>query len=243
MKTINVSVANKSTVPFGDVGAIVAAVQKQSQNEFAKFWQVQGISVVLDELVDDGPSIIFFDTADQAGALGYHDVSPNGFPYGKVFVKTSMQDGETVSSVFSHEYLELLADPMADQIALNPANDYQYALEDCDAVETESYKIDGIEVSNFVTPSWFDPKAPAGTQFDFLGNVKQAFHIDPGGYMPVKIGGNWTQIFGSEEAKARYNRKAHNRVPMILRRNLPFAKLRLFDPTQFPRFNREQATT
>jgi hypothetical protein len=242
MKTINFGVVNQATTPLGqELGAVLAACQLQSQRDFAPFWQSQGILSLLDSIADDGPNIAILESADVQGALGDHDVTSKGHPIGKIFVKETLQDGVSISSVISHEFLEMLGDLMADQVAKGP-NNVIYALEDCDAVEQESYKIDGIEVSNFVTPSWFDPKAPAGTQFDFLGNVKQPFHIDAGGYMPVQINGNWTQIFGSEEARARYNRKAHNRLPMILRRNLPFAKLRLFDPSKFPRFTRDTGT-
>ena len=32
-----------------------------------------------------------------------------------------------------------------------------YSFEVCDPVEAPTYDVDGVSVSNFVTPAWFDP--------------------------------------------------------------------------------------
>ena len=37
--------------------------------------------------------MLVLDTSDQAGALGYHDVTPQGLPLGKVFAKTGTLPG------------------------------------------------------------------------------------------------------------------------------------------------------
>ncbi len=49
--------------------------------------------------------IIVSDNSDQAGAGGYHDLTDEGKPLGKVFAKTDMQSGSSWTVAFSHELL------------------------------------------------------------------------------------------------------------------------------------------
>lgn len=236
MKQSNIAIVNKATIPLGaDLSAMVQALQKQVTRDFLPLWDIGCNILLLDDVTDDYDNLIIFDTADQAGALGYHDRSPKGHAYAKVFAKTTVQAKEPISTVVSHELLEMLANGNVDKLARNPLNGYLYAVEDCDAVETESYQIDGVAVSNFVTPQWFDPKAMASTKFDFLGNVHSPFKINPGGYMPVQVNGKWTQIFGSTAAFERYHRKEHSRTPIITAQEVkPFSSQTYFDPSAFP---------
>ena len=51
------------------------------------------------------------DDPDQAGALGYHEMSSRGTPLGKVFAGLDMRLGTSWTVTLSHELLEMLADP------------------------------------------------------------------------------------------------------------------------------------
>ena len=51
------------------------------------------------------------DNPDQAGALGYHEITSQGTPLGKVFAKLDLQSGASWTVTLSHELLEMLADP------------------------------------------------------------------------------------------------------------------------------------
>src|SRR6185295_19242305 len=88
-----------------------------------------------------------------------------------------------------------------------------YAYEMADAVEEEEFNIDGIAMSDFVYPAWFEGFRKADSaQFDYLKRVKQPFQILRGGYMPVFRNGQWTQIFGSKAKKKRFakeDRRGH----------------------------------
>ena len=57
---------------------------------------------------------IYFDDADTAGALGYHDLAKDGQPVSKVFVKTTLADNQLVSVTACHELLEMVIDPIAN---------------------------------------------------------------------------------------------------------------------------------
>ncbi|HZZ43984.1 MAG TPA: hypothetical protein VFE58_13690 [Tepidisphaeraceae bacterium] len=77
-----------------------------------------------------------------------------------------------------------------------------YAYEVCDACEADQYGylIDGILVSDFVYPAWFEGFWPQfGTQFDYLNKIQQPFQLLPGGFISVydiQTGAGWTQQAG-----------------------------------------------
>lgn len=153
--------------------------------------------------------LTFLDDSDQANALGYHDVTPAGLPLGKVFVRSTLADGGKVSVTASHELLEMLGDPEINLTVLSADNRRLYAYENCDAVELDSlgYDIDGVMVSDFVTPAWF-----GGLQgpYDFKNHLNAPFQLAPGGYISIldltsPLG--WQQIF-ADRSHAAYEMRA-----------------------------------
>jgi hypothetical protein len=103
----------------------------------------------------------------------------------------------SVSSVLSHEVLEMYVDPNCNLWA-NDGKGSAYSFEVCDPVEAPTYTVSGVSVSNFVTPAWFDPLAPATAQFDKLGQLKTPFSILKGGYVVYESAGKEHQQFGDE---------------------------------------------
>ena len=59
----------------------------------------------------------------------------------------------------------------------------------CDAVQAESYKVDGVDVSNFLLPLYFTGEDEFEGRNDFLGRrdkknkALRSFGINPGGYI------------------------------------------------------------
>jgi hypothetical protein len=59
----------------------------------------------------------------------------------------------------------------------------------CDAVQDETYPIDGVSVSNFVLPLYFTSSNERGGRNDFLGTATKdgktlrSFSVNPGGYI------------------------------------------------------------
>jgi len=68
----------------------------------------------------------------------------------------------------------------------------------CDPVEAPTYTVSGVSVSNFVTPSWFDPQAPATAQFDMQRHLTTGFSILPGGYMVYESKGKEQEQWGGQ---------------------------------------------
>jgi len=93
----------------------------------------------------------------------------------------------------SHEALELVGDPEANLLVQGPHPEHPkrqvfHWFEMCDAVQAETYGVDGIEVSNFVLPLYFTSSAERGGRNDFLGvkhrgKTLQSFGVNPGGYI------------------------------------------------------------
>ena len=140
--------------------------------------------------------IYILDDPDVAGALGYHDVDPQGRPYGRVFVKPSEDNGISVSSVLSHEVIEAFVDPWANLWA-DGVHGSSIAFEACDPVESSSYKINGVEVSNFVTRDWFDPQSSSG-RYDWLKHLAAPMTLEAGGYEIVMRDGAVSQKFADD---------------------------------------------
>ncbi len=165
------------------------------------------VEVVSEEPADaDSITITLFDDSDQAGVLGWHDESPAGRPYGRVFVKDS---GPGLPGVISHEVIEAYLDPACNYWA-DDGLGRLYALEGCDPVEDRSYPItltkdDGtttsILVSDFIYPSWLDPHGQP--PYDKMDIIKAPFIIDEGGYALYRDGMGVHQVFGAKHQPKR----------------------------------------
>ena len=143
------------------------------------------------------------DDSDQAGALGYHDLTPDGLPIGKVFAATDLKYGTNWTITASHELLEMLADPNINLtvfVQSNESTGILYAYEVCDACEADNlgYAIGNARtVSDFVYPSWFESFRTTGSaQFDQTNQIKNPLQLLPGGYIGVfnvNSGSGWQQ--------------------------------------------------
>lgn len=193
-----IAITNASTcLTDAQVEAVIPALQKQASTDFKAYWQEDCTLAFLtknEPLTRGWWQVVVVDTPDQAGALGYHQLSSAGMPLGKVFAKFDLRNGFSWTVTLSHELLEMLADPWINWCAIG--NDSRvYALEVCDPVESDGlgYEIDGVLVSNFVTPAWFEPTG--ADRRDFRQHLTRELEIHAGGYAAVfdpRFG--WKQI-------------------------------------------------
>ena len=201
-----VTVVNAAKTNWGvPPSALVAALQKYVDERFAPIWGVPATLASGSAIKLGTWALVFLDDADQANALGYHDLTPEGLPLGKVFVRTTLSSKNLVSVTASHELAEMLVDPAINLSAEAPDGNF-YAYEVADPVEDETFDVDGIPMSNFAYPSWFEGfRKPKSDKFDDLGSCKKAFEIRPGGYMSIFKDGQWSQIFGSKRKASRFS--------------------------------------
>lgn len=220
----NIAIINQSTVVADtDVAKWTEAIQHQVGRDFSTTWQkfANLLFVPKPQPIPSGYwQMAVLDNSDQAGALGYHDLTSEGMPLGKVFAKSDIDAGSSVSVTLSHEILEMILDPTinlqaeADDADGTPAF---YAYEACDACEDDSYgyDINGVLVSDFVTPGFFNRD---GSVFDFQKHITAPLQILPNGYLSVwRAATGWQQIFGQTASKSRRapvgSRRERRRTP------------------------------
>ncbi|TAK91027.1 MAG: hypothetical protein EPO06_06840 [Burkholderiaceae bacterium] len=205
-KTPTIACFNKSTVPLGvEFDALIAAMQVFVDKHVAPVWGTPAKLVKSKGYVKGAWAMIFLDNADQPGALAYHDLTPEGMPQSKVFVKTTLDNHDLVSVSASHELVEMLVDPAINMMTTGPDPKLVYAYESADPVEALSFPIDGIEMSDFVYPSYFEVfHKPGSVRLDHLNQVKKPFELLSGGYQIVYKNGRWSQIFGSIAKKKSF---------------------------------------
>jgi hypothetical protein len=205
---IKISLINESTVvEDSEVKSALYSLQTQVTEHFAPEWGIDADLVFVPK--GSTPTrgswwLTVFDNSDQPGALGYHDITSEGLPLGKIFAGTDKQYGLSWTVTASHELLEMLGDPDVNLTAFVENDDNHsgrlYAYEVCDACEADKfgYKIGGVLVSDFVTPPWFESfRKSYKTKFDYRKLIKRPFQLLKGGYIgiyDINKGTGWTQI-------------------------------------------------
>lgn len=230
---------NKAATPLGiDLDALIAAMQAYVDQHVAPVWGTPAKLIKSTDFVKDAWAMVFLDNADQPGALAYHDLTPDGLPLSKVFVKTILADPRNgpVSVSASHELVEMLVDPAVNMLTSGPdlqtsyahenadpqddvilyesANEMTfYAYESADPVEEVTFKVNGVDMSDFVYPAYFEAfREPGAVKFDHENKVRRPFQILAGGYQMILRNGRWSNLFATkakQEHFAKEDRRGH----------------------------------
>ena len=212
---IHIDIINESTVcTDAEVSAMVRALQIQVSQHFCPVWGADAYLTFIPRGHQPYPQhwwIAVLNNSDMAGALGYHDVTSIGHPLGKVFAGTDKQYGYSVSVTLSHELLEILIDPYINLTAQMPDGNF-YAYEVCDAIEADElgYLINGILVSDFVYPAWFEGALP-GARIDQMQHLHSGCPtLGAGGYISYydPNTGQWHQYTARTDPNTQYRARA-----------------------------------
>jgi len=240
--TPTIACFNKSTVPLSewgvDLDTLIEAMQEYVDRHVAPVW---GTLAILHKSTGFEPgewAIAFLDDSDQAGALAYHMVTPEGLPLSNVFVKTILQSEpkQSVSVSASHELVEMLVDPAINMYTTGPTPKITYtysyaggdpvkairlrydiatlyAYESADPVEEETFKVNGVDMSDFVYPAYFELfHEPGSVKFDHQNKITRPFQLLSGGYQIIFINGEFADVFGSKAKEKRFakeDRRGH----------------------------------
>jgi hypothetical protein len=206
-------VSESSQIPKADVQTVSSALQKQASRDLAPIWDISATVDSFDKL-EDVPigywPIIVMDDINDPNALGYH-TDENGQPFALVKASSNIDEWSLTAS---HETLEMLVDPFGNRLLAgdSPKADQgrvNFLVEVCDPSEGSdyAYSANGVLVSDFYTPHYFDPVKAPGVRYSYTGAITEPRQVLPGGYLswvdPVS-GDAWQEIwFGTPEATFR----------------------------------------
>ena len=182
-------VSESSKISPSDLASVSAALQKQASRDLVQFWDVKATVDAFPRL-EDVPigywPIIVMDDTQTPGAAGVHE-DKNGQPFALV---TSSDQLEGWSLTASHEMIEMLVDPFGSRLvaADSPKADQgrvQILVEACDPSEAAdfAYTVNGVLVSDFYSPRYFDPVAAPGVRYSFTGAIEEPRQVLRGGYL------------------------------------------------------------
>jgi hypothetical protein len=165
---------------------VAAALQKQVQRDFAPIWNVQAtvspFAHLADVPVGTWPVIIVASLPDPSVG-GFHTTQ-----FGQPLALVRFGNGWPLTA--SHETLELLADPSGNRVTPgdSPQEDggrVEFVVEVCDPCEAPQfgYKVNGIALSDFYTPHYFDPVQAPGVRYDITGAITEPRQVLRGGYL------------------------------------------------------------
>src|SRR4029453_1059708 len=221
----------------GRLQQVIRAINRQLQEDFAPYWsrtarlRLEGTSQAEPRPASAsdmrGEAVIYLCREPGGGgdALRYHKVNHRGIAYGFVFTKLCQALGEDWSITLSHEALELVLDPEANLLVkgphpTDPTREVYHWYEACDAVQDDPYRIDGVEVANFVLPLYFTTREEHGGRNAFRGTRRArpllpSFGVAPGGYIGFydpEIGDDQNH-FADRRARKRWEIKRKARLP------------------------------
>jgi hypothetical protein len=191
-------ISQTSQVPMSEVNIIAAALQKQVTRDFTPIWNIPANVSAFSKL-EDVPlgyyPIIIKDNIGQPNAAGLHS-DRSGQPYALV------QASSETPLTCSHECLEMLVDPFGNRMVAalsikQGQGRVKYLVEVCDPCEDTdfSYSINGVRVSDFYTPNYFDPIKNPHVRYSFVGAIAHPREVLKGGYLSWQVPetGEWWQ--------------------------------------------------
>jgi hypothetical protein len=223
---MDVVVANLSSqIADAQLAAVIAAINRQVAEHYQPEWRqsatvtgyrldLKGAKANLDGRAD---AVIYVGDQSQdptvgvGQVFGYHSENynhvPYGFVYGDVCEKLFEKYKLPWTAALSHEVLELLSDPKVSFLVTGPApaggaGSANYALEVCDPTQGDTYKIDGIDVSNFVSKKYFNQ--PGGTiqSTNYLNLALAPFGVRPLGNYVYQDADGTHEIWGARVTPA-----------------------------------------
>src|SRR5262245_41929410 len=182
-------VSESNQVGMNDVLKVSAALQKQASRDLAPIWEVSATVdafATLEEVPDGYWPMIVMDDIGFAGAAGIH-LDQDGQPFALI---TSSPDLDTWALTASHEACEMLVDPSGNrQVTGDSPKPGQarvsFVVEVCDPSEAADfgYTVNGILMSDFYTPHFFDPVSASSVRYSYTGALEEPRQVLKGGYL------------------------------------------------------------
>ena len=193
MAPLTIGLMNQSSAIANDeVARVAAALDIQVKRDLAPIWNVTAdvTTIPADQPVPRGVSPIIIVDQTPGDFAGQHRITQD-IPWAIVSTKRDW------ALAASHECIELLVDPsgmatrssfgltLVDGAVHELQDRFDYLLEACDPIEdcNHAYLIDGIGVSDFYTPHYFDDAVTPGTRYSFNGALTRPREVGRNGYL------------------------------------------------------------
>jgi hypothetical protein len=191
-------VTETTSIEFSELARVGAALQKQASRDLSPIWEISATVDAFPRLedvpVDYWPVLIQDDIGvDAAGIHLDKDNQP--------FALVSSGPGWSVTA--SHETLEMLVDPFGNRLVAgeSPKSDQgrvEFLVEVSDPSEAEQfgYAVNGIQVSDFYTPNYFDPVKADGVRYSYTSAITEPRQVLRGGYLSWHdpVSDHWWQL-------------------------------------------------
>src|SRR5262245_5651762 len=197
-------VSESSSISFSELMRVSAALQKQAVRDLSPIWEISATVDPFHKLEDVPLGYWPLIIRDDIGfdAAGIH-LDKDNQPFALV------TSGEGWSLTASHETLEMLVDPFGNRLVAgdSPKLDQgrvEFLVEVCDPSEASEfgYTANGILVSDFYTPHYFDPVQADGVRYSYTGAIQEPRQVLRGGYLSwhEPVADHWWQLqfFGPE---------------------------------------------
>lgn len=182
-------VSESKQIARADVLKVSAALQKQASRDLAPIWDITATVDAFDTL-EDVPTgywpLLVMDDIQTPGAAGIHE-DKNGQPLALISAASNIDDWSLTAS---HEALEMLVDPFGNRLVAgdSPKSDQgrvSFLVEVSDPSEASdfAYSANGVLVSDFYTPNYFDPVKAAGVRYSYTGAITEPRQVLRGGYL------------------------------------------------------------
>lgn len=177
------------------VQSVAAALNIQVTRDLPQFWHVAATVLYLPNHNKIPASVwpVQLVKSLPPGEGGFH-LDKHKQPYAKVVASPKSAEWTIAAS---HEVLEMLVDPYGNRVQSSVAieikgkkivdgtGQFGYLVEACDPCEDDKfgYTINGVVVSDFITPRFYDPLPTSGTRYSFTGALKAPRQILNNGYI------------------------------------------------------------
>lgn len=209
MSLIQIGLVDKTgTLDPTLVQNVAAALNVQVMRDLPQFWTVHATVMYLATAskIPSGVWPVQLVKTLPPDEGGFH-LDRHNQPYAEV-IATPNNDAWTIAA--SHETIEMLVDPAGNRMQSSRSieitngtiqdgtNEFEYLVEACDPCEADTfaYGIQGVAVSDFITPHFYDPVTTQGTRYSFTGAIKAPRQVLNGGYISFvnQTTGEWQQI-------------------------------------------------
>jgi hypothetical protein len=209
MSLIQIGLVDKTgTLDPEFVQEVAAALNVQVTRDVPQFWNVQATVIYLSnaQKVPSGVWPVQLVKTLPPNEGGFH-LDKHNQPYAEV-IASANNDAWTIAA--SHETIEMLVDPAGNRMqssrSIEIANggiqdgssEFGYLVEACDPCEADAfaYNVQGVAVSDFLTPHFYDTSQTTGTRYSFTGAITAPRQVLNGGYISFvnQATGEWQQI-------------------------------------------------